>query len=57
LHRRLAAFLVRLAGGGETGGEIGGDFACVDEGVGAVGRSSGADRGSSSLGGAGGGVD
>jgi hypothetical protein len=53
-HRRLAALLVRFAGGGETGGEIGGDVASVDEGVGGF---SCVDRGGGSLGGAGGGPD
>ncbi len=56
-HRRLAALLVRFAGGGEAVGEKSGDVACVDEGVGAVGGSSSVDRGGGSLGGVGGGPD
>jgi hypothetical protein len=50
-HRRLAAFLVRFAGGGETGGDV----ACVGERVVTVGGASDSKGGGSIIGGAGGG--
>jgi hypothetical protein len=52
-HRRLAAFLVRFAGGGENGGDV----ARAGERVVAVGGASGSDGGGSIIGGAGGGRD